>query len=730
MIKLKNTSICILAFLGLVLFPSLAFSAPINRTILAIFDSSEDYNRRDDRNMIHDNAEMVLNYLGLRVIYHDIQEEGLPSAEKMKNVRGILTWFLDEQMRNAQAYAQWAEEQLNQGKYYVALGNLGFLKDSGTQDITPLIKVNEVMNPIGLIYHGHRTDDPFEIELVKKVPEMVEFERTLDNEIGLYELMRPLDPEAKTYLMLRKKNEPGSESSVVVTTKQGGFALRDYEAIINYFDDGVRWRINPFSFFSEAFHVQTMPKYDVTTLFGKRIFYSHIDGDGFRNISDLDHKSYSGEIIYDQIIKTYNVPITVSFITADVDPKYFGSDELVDLAKKILDADNVEIGVHAFTHPLDWKRQVTVYAINKYSKTLDERLLNEMSLPANYSYTSGALITVNKEEYLNAEIKKAVDFTNETLAPKNKRVELYQWSGNCEPSPEAIDLTRSLKVKNINRGDSRFDRYLPSYTGVAALTRQPESRLQVQTSNSNENIYTDGWEVPYDRYEQVIETFQQTEYPTLVDGVPRRVAAINVYYHFYSGEKVLALEALKKAYTFALQQDIIPIFTSRYVKIVEGFVSGEMSQNEQGGYEFKEYGMCQTVRFDGTQQVPDMQKSKGIYGYSFWEGYLYVYLTEIGDATLYLTSTSNKNPYMEYASTIIKTLSINKDSLAFTTQLWAGARYQFANMEPNTTYRIKADTIGKNETVVDELAKTDSTGQLFFKLEASGRVSVSVTKEA
>ena len=73
-----------------------------------------------------------------------------------------------------------------------------------------------------------------------------------------------------------------------------------------------------------------------------------------------------------------------------------------------------------------------------------------------------------------------------------------------------------------------------------------------------------------------LETFKQTEIPSLIDSTPRRILPMNIYYHFYSGEKKVALRALKEIYDYAISQKITPVFTTKYISVVEGFLSGKI----------------------------------------------------------------------------------------------------------------------------------------------------------
>jgi len=700
-----------------------AQSNEFNRTILALYDSTENMNIREDFNLIHFNAEMILNYLGMKVKYHDITK-GLPDDNDIKNIYGIITWFQDEYMINPMEYCQWAKQQIDDGKKFVILGNIGAYKDYNSKKEMPDKYIYDLIHAIGLDYEGHWTDNPFIVEVLKKDSAMVEFERTLDNEVGNYEMIRSIKKENEIFLSLKRTDIPDSESAVVVTTPIGGFAMEGYVLFIDPLTiDNRRWRINPFSFFEKAFSIKSIPKYDTTTLLGRRIAYSHIDGDGLRNISLIDNKSYSGEIILNEILKKYDFPITVSLIAAEVNPNYYGNKKLSEISQEMFKLPNVEMGVHGFTHPLDWERQLTVFEIKDYSKKTNEKQDEELISESHYG--DAAVIHAPRSEFLNKEIKEAADYINKFLAPKEKNVVINQWTGNCEPPAEGIDVANQAGLKNINGGDTLFDRARPSYTRVASLTRQMNSRIQIYTSNSNENIYTNGWLGPFYGFKHVIETFQQTEHPTLIDSVPRRITPMNIYYHFYSGEKHLSLNALKEVYDYVLNQKIAPIFTSEYVSVVEGFLSGKIREIENNVWEFSDYGECRTVRLDQINIFPDLEKSKGILGFNQWEDFLYVHLDSSNNATLHLTHARPVQIYLQEASTVLSNYQINSDEITFSTKGFGENEYIFKNMPPKTKYTA---LVKSKETKKEKKYnfRSDQKGTLTISIPIQGGVQISI----
>lgn len=694
--------------------PAGAQNVPLFRTILALYDSTEDYNRREDHNLIHNNAELALNYLGMKVKFHDINQ-GLPPKEALRDVYAIMTWFRDESIPGAQEYCRWVVEEINNGKKFIALKTIGAYVDKKTGEETPYPVYSRLFKALGLDYRGDWTDNPFVVEVVSKDSKMVEFERTLEDEVDVYENLKSFNPQNKIYLKLNRTDIEGGEAVAVVTTPTGGFALENYALYLNYADDRTRWRINPFEFFNEALGIAERPRFDTTTHLGRRIFYSHIDGDGVRNASEMELNRLASETVRDEILEKYPLPVTVSFITAEIDPDYFGSRRALEMAREVLALPNVEVGVHAFSHPLDWQKQLTSFVINGYSQKLD-RSKADKDFIAETAYPTSARITVDSREYLDREIRQAVDYVNRDLAPAHKPVKLFQWSGNCRPPAEAIDLADSLGLANINGGDSRLDRYNPSYTSMAPLTRQAKGRIQVHTSNSNENIYTDGWDKNYHAFRQVIETFQQTERPTLIDSVYRRISPINVYYHFYAAEKKISLAALKEVYDYALSQPIVPLFTSEYVNVVKGFLSGEIEKTSDGGWRLSRFGQCRTVRFDHNARYPDFKKSRGVLGFIHWQNYLYVHLNDTDEALVYLTDEKPQSPYLAEAGNNLWGWTLKNNTIAFTTRGFREGLYRLGGLRPNSNYAVSLTASGRGHSLYQGNFTSDSEGQMEIRL--------------
>jgi hypothetical protein len=208
------------------------------------------------------------------------------------------------------------------------------------------------------------------------------------------------------------------------------------------------------------------------------------------------------------------------------------------------------------------------------------------------------------------------------LLPAGKRVELLQWSGDTLPFRDAMAAVRRAGMRSINGGDTRFDSDFPSYAWVAPVGRQIGQDWQVYSSNSNENTYTDLWTDRFFGFTFLMRTIRNTE-------VPLRVKPFNVYYHMYSGEKLAALNAVRRNLEYARTQQLAPVATSRYAAIAEGFFAARLEALGPRRWRVTNRGALSTVRVDRASRLAvDFERSAGVIGARHQHGALYVTLDE------------------------------------------------------------------------------------------------------
>lgn len=658
----------------------------VSRRILALYDSHRGQTTR--KNHIHANAEVILNHLGCIVDYVDIAK-GLPNDKQMRKYRGVVTWFYSNSMHQPKAFLEWASRQIDAGRRFVILGNLGVFKDARTDEFLKIGEVNQFCKRMGFtIVTANWTENPTRIELVHKDPEMVEFERSLDYELTNYEIYKPDDSESKVYLKLKRNDIANSESALVFTTPQGGLAAAGYVLSENKDVLKRQWRINPFKFFEETFGLEGLPRPDVTTLNGRRIWCSHIDGDALISRTEIKPNTYCGEIIRDEILRKYKWPVSVSVVVGEVetDPKF------EDMARSIYQLDWVEAASHSYSHPFYWA--------DDYE---DKDKYSSRHLPIKgYKFN------------LRDEIIGSVNTINKRLLPRHKKVKQFFWTGNCEPTEEAMRLCRKMKIHNINGGDTVFDKANRSYTSVAPLSVDVNGYRQIYAPNANENIYTNQWQGPYYGYKFALQTFKNTESPV-------RIKPIDVYYHFYIGEKWAALNSLKQVLSKTMSMEVAPMFISNYIAVVEGFFSAQMNRISQNTWKIKNYGECTTIRFDKTQKFPDLDKSVNVIGFHHYQRSLYVHLDQGEEATIVLTDSRPKKTYLAQGSHRIFDWQASRQTIAFRTEGFGQGQFVFANLLENATYQVSIQNETKKFTL-----QTDASGSLVFNHSMEGPLKVTI----
>ncbi|MBC98876.1 MAG: hypothetical protein CME63_14115 [Halobacteriovoraceae bacterium] len=620
-------------------------AAAMKRVVLGFWDSTEYEYKDSSANHIHQNLEVVLNHYGLKVEYIDVAKE-LPKelfqVEKLKKYRGVLSWFRDDQMNDPENYLKVLKNIRKANLPFLLMGEFGFLIDSSSKgkekkEFEPSV-VNKVLNDFDLDFKGDYFDNPMILEAKKLAsPHWIEFERTLDNELKSVRVVNRMGP-GETWLQIQTLGDK-SQSDVIFVNPKISYVQSGYEIFTNPIDYKNQWRVNPFEIVKQTFFkngLELAP--DITTLYGSRVFYTHIDGDGYINVSQVDHKTYSGDIIIKEIIDHYKLPIMVSVIIAEVSSKYLGNASIEENVREMYKLPYVEGGSHTFTHPMSWDLNPTLADKKIYLK--GEDIKNH----------KGPIVGYPLKDYVmnyETEVVGSLNYINENYMPKGKKAKTLLWSGSCSPPEKPLALLDKEGFLNMNGGDGKFDGVDASYTGLSPLYRMVGGYTQVYSSNANENLYTNLWEGPYSGFREVIEAFKNTEKPI-------RIRPINIYYHFYSGERVSSLKALKETYDFSLKQKINPIFPSLYIEMVHDWKTIEINKVNFEHYKVQTKGKVKTFRIDEPEKVPDYKKSVNIIGHQVINESLYVFLGKETNAEIYLTSKKQTQPYISEATVLVK----------------------------------------------------------------------------
>lgn len=701
--------------------PLPAGTTELKRKILAFYQ--RDLQEVSGHNRVHDVCETVLNHLGLVVEYRAL-EDPLPSDEAMAQYRGVVQWLGGSSIAGAQHYADWLKRQMDAGRLVVILGDYGAFADkslSSQVNAAPtLAALGLEHKPMGTVNLSiGRTGVTRTLETPRVVsadPAVTKGEHPLNFEDEDLRKGWPVyvstDPANKVYLRVRDRE--GQTTDAVVVTPRGGLVAGDFLIYIpptqtqrvestDAKTPGLgpavaevtelsRFRIDPFRFFAEAFQVEDFPRPDVTTLNGSRIYFSHIDGDAMHGISLIDRASLNAEMLFREILQKYQEPVTVSFVTSNLEfrstPTYKRE---LEIARQILALPWVETASHSQNHPFNWRQG------------------DLQRLP-------GEDVRLQRVPPDDAkEIGYSVDLINQLVAPPGKPVKLFLWSGACNPTAEQIALCDTMGIDNLNGGDPVYDSVNPYLGGVAPLYRVVnDQRYQYHTAAAGDFYYTGAWTRDYDGMKRLIEYFRYTEQP-------RRLRAMNLYYHFYLAERELGLAGLRTVLDYVRKQQPAPMFASDYIDVVKDFIVTRMGRDAQGNLVVANSGALRTIRFDKPVTV-DVGRSRGVLGSLQVGTSTYVHLDDSRVHTI-VTGTPAPGPFLERASHQVNGWKAGA-GVSFTLHGTGPGHFTVASLAPSTPYRVSVAGQRASRT-------TDASGRLTWEgllAEHQGHYPVEITR--
>lgn len=591
----------------------------VPRTIIGLYETSSTRDWREHR--MHQMVEMPLNHLGLLLEPHDVNR-ALPDLRGRADIRGVLTW-LDGTLTDPAAYAAWLKSALDLGLPVTIFGDLGFIDHESERPPSAKL-VEDLLRGLRLRPVEQAYDPLYRARATIKTSAMVEYERKLSDQLAVQAAVTALDPAARVYLRVEGGNL-ARPADLVFTAPSASYVAPGYTHYSVESSIARAWFIDPFLFLAEAFDTASIPKPDVSTLVGRRVYFSHVDGDGWRNWPRFEpyrsRHRYAVDVIMDKSIEPYpDLPVTMAPIAADLDPAWCGDDETQAAARRMFAMPQVEAASHTYSHPFFWR------VFDRGSPR------NEPIGPVGCGGSPlGVARAYRKQPYdLDMEITGAARLIERYLPP-GKRVELLQWSGDTDPSPAVLKAVADVGMLNINGGDSRFDGLYGSVSWVPALGVDVEGQRRVYAVGSNENTYTNLWTSQFYGFGMLRETLARTE-------TPRRLKPINVYYHIYSGERLASLNALIANLEYARAEEIAPVWTSTYVRMVEGFYRTRLVDVGDHAWRIEDRGALQTLRFDAAGGLEiDLERSSGVIGWRRHQGNIYVALDPAIEAPVVVT---------------------------------------------------------------------------------------------
>jgi polysaccharide biosynthesis protein PelA len=634
-------------------------------------------------------AQMALEWLGYEVDYLNLHTHSLPADLDPKFAAILLDRFLHLPRAKEAAVADWLIAQKERGRKIIFCGALPFTDDALTE---------RVLKAFGCGGTGRSVKAATGLRVLTTARQL-NFEAPLNlTPAGFHDLRAPAGSE-----VLLSLAADGAQFDPLFIAPWGGLLLDPY-ALFRRPDLDELWLVDPFYFFHAALGRAELPVPDTTTRDGVRIFYSHIDGDGFRHASSVEPGRRSGELIVERVIKKYPFPFTVSFIEAEirglvVDQKPGDAALLARQAREVLALPKVEAASHAYTHPFYWNAGDRTVRDYKRANLLLAEPLNHTGVE------------------LRREIEGSVRFIERELCPPGKPVKIFLWSGNCRPWPEALRLVRELGIENMNGGETAMSRKRPSVTRVSARALPWDGELQITAANENENIYRERWAVSGDTEAPFFGGFLLAQ-----DGFermerPRRLKPVNIYFHFYSGDNLASLNALTRLFEWALKQELHSLTASDYARLVRDARATRVFRQSDTRWTLMNNGALRTFRLPKSASVPDLAASRGVTGWRAAGDVLYVHTDGSPRVELVLSERSAAHLRLEASTAEIQFSRFAAREAAFTVRDVRACQVTLAGLPPRATASITVN--GKASSW-----QVDAEGRLKMELPNEATVEV------
>jgi hypothetical protein len=628
-----------------------------------------------------------LEWLGYEVEYLNLGKSPLPADLPARFAGVIVDGETDIPAVREREVARWLLSARKRGALLLFAGAFPFTQEEVVQ---------ELAEGLGLRGTCRKVDTPSEVAIESSAEDLVSFETaTLPRNSDFMHLGAP--ESARVFLSLKARDEEGSRVRFdpIFLTSWGGMWLDPY-MIRRASADSSPFYADPYRILAEWLKPHGIfPAPDTSTRDGRRIFYSHIDGDGFASLAQFKGRPLCAELIRDRILKAFPFPITVSIIEAEIRGDSSGVSKepafVQSVAREIFALPNVQAASHSYSHPYIWE-------------PLDPN-------PGRYDEPCLAMNAEPKFPTLDLakEIPGSVKYINENLLPQGKRCELFLWSGNCRPGPAALRAVREAGLENLNGGNTIISRLYPGMAGIAPRTIEWDGELQVNASNQNEFMYANGFNGPfYGGFADVIDTFELTE-------SPRRVKPVNVYYHFYSATYLSSLRALEKIHHWASEQQLHNITALEFVKLSKDARTTRIIALGPRHWRLVNGGSLRTFRLPASVGVPDIARSRGVTGWTRHEDQIYIHTQGNPETELMLAdaATVTPHPFMEQSSAEVHWQTFSPTRLDFEVHDLRAVEIVFA---------------GLSKQAVCDITINDRTAQLVA--DASGRLSLTLPSQA
>ncbi|MBN2403618.1 MAG: DUF2194 domain-containing protein [Spirochaetes bacterium] len=236
-------------------------AAEYGKTILALYKTSDGFS--ESNNPIKSYLDTEIKKFGLKIEYRSF-ESGMPSKDSLNDIRAVISWYnggVVQDKKTGLDYIEFLKSAIDSECKLIIINSFGAYgyKEGGSEKWDLINDINSIYKKMGFYFKGYWTNDASKLRIAGKESYIVEKEAGQDVKISKhYQQIIPLRKDVETYLTVKRTdNVPGlgdGNSSVILTSKNGGFALESYvmsgsRLMLNvpefvrkalFFDDGIQ----------------------------------------------------------------------------------------------------------------------------------------------------------------------------------------------------------------------------------------------------------------------------------------------------------------------------------------------------------------------------------------------------------------------------------------------------------------------------------------------------------
>ena len=325
--------------------------------------------------------------------------------------------------------------------------------------------------------------------------------------------------------------------------------------------------------------LEETPVPDTALQNGRRLFAFHMQGEGFTTRAHFPGAPTCGEVFRTRILEEYPLPVTVAIGEADVRGFSAGSDpttatEYEAVARSIFELPQVEAAANSFSRPTSW--------------AVDEIATGPLNSAAKQD-----------ERGLKREIIGSLNYLQRQLLPSGKSMQMFLWPHGARPSAEALSICAQVNVAQLP--DAWNPRWpAPESTmrsGKIGLLGMDHRRLQ----DADRLIH--GWQ---DSGGGIVST-------------PVHLAAT-----FGQVQDAEGLSVLQRTLDWCQAQPLHTITAAQYARLSADAAATEVMRVGRDHWIILNSGWSRTLRLPQRMGVPDLDRCRGVVGWSTQNGMLYV----------------------------------------------------------------------------------------------------------